>query len=105
MGLFDIIKSGLQKTRDALVSEVNSIMGSGKLTDEMLDELEEKLIRNLVSTLYAVTKHCMGTDDVVTATPDLVFVFFLWGVNRNVINSLVNCLSTVIMSEIHIRRK
>jgi fused signal recognition particle receptor len=46
MGLFDSIRKGLTKTREAFVEEVNSIVGVGKLTEEMLENLEEQLIRS-----------------------------------------------------------
>ena len=34
MGLFSAIKSGLAKTRDALLGELKGIVGAGKITDE-----------------------------------------------------------------------
>lgn len=45
MGLFSVIKSGLSKTREALLGELRGIAGSGKVTDEMLEDLEERLIK------------------------------------------------------------
>ena len=45
MGLFSAIKSGLAKTRDALVGELKGIVGAGKITDDTLEELEEHLIK------------------------------------------------------------
>ena len=45
MGLFSAIKSGLAKTRDALLGELKGIVGAGKITDETLEELEEHLIK------------------------------------------------------------
>ena len=45
MGFLSKIKSGLSKTRSSITNEVKSIFGVGKLTEEMLDELEEQLIR------------------------------------------------------------
>ena len=42
MGLFSAIKSGLAKTRDALLGELKGIVGAGKITDETLEELEER---------------------------------------------------------------
>lgn len=45
MGLLSIIKGGLTKTRKALLSELKGIVGSGKITDEMLENLEEHLIK------------------------------------------------------------
>ncbi len=45
MGLFDKIKSGLAKTRDAVASQVDSIIKTfTPLNDEFFDELEEALI-------------------------------------------------------------
>lgn len=45
MSLFSVIKSGLTKTREALLGELKSIAGVGKITDEMLEDLEEHLIK------------------------------------------------------------
>ncbi|MBO5423497.1 MAG: signal recognition particle-docking protein FtsY [Fibrobacteraceae bacterium] len=45
MGFFSAIKSGLQKTRDALLGELKGIVGAGKITDETLEDLEEHLIK------------------------------------------------------------
>ncbi|MBO7511505.1 MAG: signal recognition particle-docking protein FtsY, partial [Fibrobacter sp.] len=45
MGLFSAIKSGLAKTRDALMGELKGIVGAGKITDDTLEELEEHLIK------------------------------------------------------------
>ncbi|MCL2102274.1 MAG: signal recognition particle-docking protein FtsY [Fibromonadales bacterium] len=45
MGFFSAIKSGLAKTREALIGELKSIAGVGKITDEMLENLEEHLIK------------------------------------------------------------
>ncbi len=45
MGLFSAIKSGLSKTRDAILGELKVIAGAGKVTDEMLENLEEHLIK------------------------------------------------------------
>ena len=45
MGFFDKIKSGLNKTRSALIDSVNSALSSfTKVDDELLEELEEILI-------------------------------------------------------------
>ena len=45
MGFFDKIKSGLNKTRSALLNSVNSAISSfTKVDDELLEELEEILI-------------------------------------------------------------
>jgi len=45
MGLFSAIKSGLAKTRETLLGEFKAIAGVGKITDEMLERLEEHLIK------------------------------------------------------------
>jgi len=45
MGLLSIIKDGLSKTRHAILGEIKGIIGSGKVTDEMLEQLEEHLIK------------------------------------------------------------
>ncbi|MCL2100479.1 MAG: signal recognition particle-docking protein FtsY [Fibromonadales bacterium] len=45
MSIFSAIKSGLAKTREALLGEIKSIAGIGKITDEMLENLEEHLIK------------------------------------------------------------
>lgn len=45
MGIFSAIKSGLAKTRNALLGELKGIVGAGKITDETLEELEEHLIK------------------------------------------------------------
>jgi len=45
MSFFSAIKSGLAKTREALMGEFKSIAGVGKITDEMLENLEEHLIK------------------------------------------------------------
>nr|AGS52945.1 signal recognition particle receptor protein FtsY alpha subunit [uncultured bacterium contig00028] len=45
MGFFSAIKSGLAKTREVLFGELKSIAGIGKITDEMLENLEEHLIK------------------------------------------------------------
>ncbi|MDR2581305.1 MAG: signal recognition particle-docking protein FtsY [Fibromonadaceae bacterium] len=45
MSIFSAIKSGLAKTREALLGELKSIAGVGKITDEMLENLEEHLIK------------------------------------------------------------
>jgi len=45
MGLFSAIKVGLSKTRETLLGEFKSIAGVGKITDEMLEHLEEHLIK------------------------------------------------------------
>jgi len=45
MGLFSAIKTGLARTRETLLGEFKSIAGVGKITDEMLEHLEEHLIK------------------------------------------------------------
>jgi len=45
MGLFSAIKQGLSKTRNAIMGELKGIIGAGKVTDEMLEQLEEHLIK------------------------------------------------------------
>src|SRR5574344_62181 len=45
MGFLSVIKGGLTKTRNALLSELKGIVGAGKITDEMLENLEEHLIK------------------------------------------------------------
>ena len=45
MGFFDKIKSGLNKTRSALIDSVNSAISSfTKVDEELIEELEEILI-------------------------------------------------------------
>jgi fused signal recognition particle receptor len=44
MGIFNSIKKGLSKTRDSIAQEISSIIGGSKLTEEMLEDLEERLI-------------------------------------------------------------
>lgn len=45
MGFLSVIKGGLTKTRNALLNELKGIVGAGKITDEMLENLEEHLIK------------------------------------------------------------
>lgn len=45
MGIFDIIKTGLKKTRESIVQEFQNILGGDIVTEDKLDELEEALIR------------------------------------------------------------
>lgn len=46
MGFFDRLKAGLQKTKEALIGQVNTVMSVfRKIDDELFDELEEVLIR------------------------------------------------------------
>ena len=44
MGFFDKILQGLTRTRQTLSREVQAVFGKGKLTDEILEALEEKLL-------------------------------------------------------------
>lgn len=53
MGFFSAIKSGLAKTRNAILGEIKGIAGKGKVTDEMLEDLEERLIKADVGTSAA----------------------------------------------------
>ena len=53
MGFFSAIKSGLAKTREAILGELKGITGKGKVTDEMLEDLEERLIKADVGTSAA----------------------------------------------------
>ena len=53
MGFFSAIKSGLAKTREAILGELKGIAGKGKVTDEMLEDLEERLIKADVGTSAA----------------------------------------------------
>lgn len=46
MSFFKLIKKGLTKSRESIVREVSNIMGSQKITEDSLDELEERLIRS-----------------------------------------------------------
>jgi len=50
MGLFSAIKQGLSKTREAILGEIQGILGNGKVTDELLEQLEEHLIQADVGT-------------------------------------------------------
>jgi len=46
VGFFDRLKAGLQKTKEALVGQVNTVMSVfRKIDDELFEELEEALIR------------------------------------------------------------
>ncbi len=44
MGLFQKIAAGLSKTRESFVKEIKGVFGKGKLTEDILESLEEKLI-------------------------------------------------------------
>lgn len=64
MGFFEKLKSGLTKTKDSLMSGINSIFRSSKLDDDFFDELEETLI---LSDIGAKT-----ADDIVSALRERV---------------------------------
>jgi fused signal recognition particle receptor len=44
MGLFDKIREGLSRTRQSLTREILGVFGKGRLTDDVLESLEEKLL-------------------------------------------------------------
>jgi fused signal recognition particle receptor len=44
MGFFNKIVAGLAKTRDSVLREIKGAFGKGKLTDEAIENLEEKLL-------------------------------------------------------------
>ena len=44
MGIFDKIRAGLSRTRESLAREVLGALGKGKLDDDTLEALEEKLL-------------------------------------------------------------
>jgi fused signal recognition particle receptor len=44
MGLFDKIRDGLSRTRQSLTREILGVFGKGRLTDDVLESLEEKLL-------------------------------------------------------------
>jgi fused signal recognition particle receptor len=44
MGIFDKIRAGLSRTRESLAREVLGALGKGKLDEETLEALEEKLL-------------------------------------------------------------
>src|SRR5512143_3032796 len=47
MGLFDLFKKGLQKTRDKIVSGFKSILTFGRRIDEgLLDELSDAMLKD-----------------------------------------------------------
>ncbi|NLB62586.1 MAG: signal recognition particle-docking protein FtsY [Fibrobacter sp.] len=66
MALFSAIRSGLSKTRDAILGELQGIVGTGKVTDELLEQLEEHLIKADVGveTAFALAdalrEHALG---------------------------------------------
>lgn len=45
MGFFSVLKKGLSKTREAIASEIQGILGGGEVSEEMLEQLEEHLIQ------------------------------------------------------------
>ena len=58
MGIFSKIKSGLQKTRDSMVKQVEGMLGSfKKIDEELFEELEEILIMSDVGVATS-TKIC-----------------------------------------------
>lgn len=44
MGLFDKIRQGLSRTRQTLTREILGAFGKGRLTDDVIESLEEKLL-------------------------------------------------------------
>jgi len=44
MGLFDKIRDGLSRTRQSLTREILGVLGKGRLTDDVIESLEEKLL-------------------------------------------------------------
>jgi fused signal recognition particle receptor len=44
MGIFDKIRAGLARTRQSLAREIQGVFGKGKLDDEAIEALEEKLL-------------------------------------------------------------
>ena len=58
MGLFSKLKSGLKKTRDAVVGQIDSMLKSfTKIDEELFEELEELLVMGDVGVATA-TKIC-----------------------------------------------
>ena len=58
MGIFSKIKSGLQKTRDSMVKQVEGVLSSfKKIDEELFEELEEILIMSDVGVATS-TKIC-----------------------------------------------
>ena len=65
MGLFDKIKAGLTKTRDAVASRVDSIIKTfTPLNDEFFEELEEALILADLGVQTAVGIKSLETEEV-----------------------------------------
>lgn len=69
MGLFSKFQSGLFKTRDKISAQVKALLtGQGKLTDEVLEDLEECLITSDISVEIAtavcakIRKACLGQE-------------------------------------------
>lgn len=66
MAFFSAIKNGLSKTRNAILGEIQGIIGTGKVTDELLEQLEEHLIKADVGVEAAFTltdalrEHALG---------------------------------------------
>lgn len=54
MSFFDSIRRGLKKSRDSLAQELQSILTGTQLTEEMLEELEERLIRSDIGVSTAL---------------------------------------------------
>ena len=58
MGIFDKIKNGLKKTRDALCGRIDKLLKSfTKIDDELFEELEELLVMGDVG-MYTAEKIC-----------------------------------------------
>ncbi len=72
MGLFDKIRAGLSRTRQSLTRELLAALGKGRLTEDVLESLEEKLlaadigIETAQAILEGVRKRARGGD----VTPD-----------------------------------
>jgi fused signal recognition particle receptor len=45
MGLLSALQAGLRRTRESIANELSAILGSGRLTEAMLEELEEQLLK------------------------------------------------------------
>ncbi|HSQ41885.1 MAG TPA: signal recognition particle-docking protein FtsY [Fibrobacteraceae bacterium] len=66
MGLFSVIQQGLSKTRQAILGEIQGILGKGQVTDALLEQLEEHLIQADVGVeaAFALTdalrEHALG---------------------------------------------
>lgn len=64
MGIFDKMKSGLNKTRSAFFSKVDTIFSSNRIDDETLEEFEELLITSDVGV--------QATHDIIEAVQEKV---------------------------------